>query len=31
MTTSAPAHASEGELITALRDVWGGYLETPVY
>ena len=27
----ARAHASEGEIIAALQDVWGGYLETPVY
>jgi methylmalonyl-CoA mutase N-terminal domain/subunit len=27
----ARAHASEGEIITALQDVWGGYLEMPVY
>jgi methylmalonyl-CoA mutase N-terminal domain/subunit len=27
----ARAHASEGEIITALQDVWGGYIETPVY
>ncbi|MDP1850182.1 MAG: methylmalonyl-CoA mutase family protein [Solirubrobacteraceae bacterium] len=27
----ARVHASEGEIIAALQDVWGGYLETPVY
>jgi methylmalonyl-CoA mutase N-terminal domain/subunit len=27
----ARAHASEGEIIAALQDVWGAYLETPVY
>jgi methylmalonyl-CoA mutase N-terminal domain/subunit len=27
----ARAHASEGELIAALQDVWGAYRETPVY
>jgi methylmalonyl-CoA mutase N-terminal domain/subunit len=27
----ARAHASEGEIVAALQDVWGGYLETPVY
>jgi methylmalonyl-CoA mutase N-terminal domain/subunit len=27
----ARAHASEGEIIVALQDVWGGYIETPVY
>jgi methylmalonyl-CoA mutase, N-terminal domain len=27
----ARAHASEGEIIAALQDVWGKYLETPVY
>ena len=27
----ARAHASEGEIVAALQDVWGSYLETPVY
>jgi len=27
----ARAHASEGEIIAALQDVWGGYVESPVY
>jgi methylmalonyl-CoA mutase N-terminal domain/subunit len=27
----ARAHASEGEIIAALQDVWGAYRETPVY
>jgi methylmalonyl-CoA mutase N-terminal domain/subunit len=27
----ARAHASEGEIIAALQDVWGAYTETPVY
>jgi methylmalonyl-CoA mutase N-terminal domain/subunit len=27
----ARAHASEGEIIAALQDVWGGYRETPVF
>ncbi len=27
----ARAHASEGEIIGALQDVWGGYRETPVF
>ena len=27
----ARAHTSEGEIIAALQDVWGRYLETPVY
>ena len=27
----ARAHASEGEIIAALQDVWGSYRETPVY
>jgi methylmalonyl-CoA mutase, N-terminal domain len=27
----ARAHASEGEIIAALQDVWGEYRETPVY
>jgi methylmalonyl-CoA mutase N-terminal domain/subunit len=28
---AARAHASEGELIEALQEVWGSYTETPVY
>ena len=27
----ARAHASEGEIIAALQEVWGSYTETPVY
>jgi methylmalonyl-CoA mutase N-terminal domain/subunit len=27
----ARAHASEGEIVRALQDVWGAYVETPVY
>ncbi len=27
----ARVHATEGEIVAALQDVWGGYLETPVY
>jgi methylmalonyl-CoA mutase N-terminal domain/subunit len=27
----ARAHASAGEIIAALQDVWGGYVESPVY
>ena len=27
----ARAHASEGEIVAALQDVWGSYLESPVY
>ena len=27
----ARAHTSEGEIIATLQDVWGRYLETPVY
>jgi hypothetical protein len=27
----ARAQASEGEIIGALQEVWGGYIETPVY
>jgi methylmalonyl-CoA mutase, N-terminal domain len=25
------AHATEGELVSALQDVWGSYTETPVF
>jgi methylmalonyl-CoA mutase N-terminal domain/subunit len=28
---AARAHASEGEIVTALQDVWGRYRETPVF
>jgi methylmalonyl-CoA mutase N-terminal domain/subunit len=28
---AARAHASEGELVQALQEVWGGYSETPVF
>jgi methylmalonyl-CoA mutase, N-terminal domain len=28
---SARAHASEGEIVDALQDVWGSYTETPVF
>ena len=28
---AARAHASEGEIIHALQDVWGSYRETPVF
>ena len=28
---AARAHASEGELVQALQDVWGGFTETPVF
>jgi hypothetical protein len=24
-------HASEGEIVEALQDVWGAYRETPVF
>ena len=27
----ARAHASEGEIIQALQQVWGDYTETPVF
>ena len=27
----ARVHASEGELVPALQDVWGTYTETPVF
>jgi methylmalonyl-CoA mutase N-terminal domain/subunit len=28
---AARAHASEGEIVAALQDVWGAYTETPVF
>ena len=28
---AARAHASEGEIVHALQDVWGNYRETPVF
>jgi methylmalonyl-CoA mutase N-terminal domain/subunit len=28
---AARAHASEGEIVQTLQDVWGGYSETPVF
>ena len=28
---AARAHASEGEVVQALQDVWGGFTETPVF
>jgi methylmalonyl-CoA mutase N-terminal domain/subunit len=28
---AARAHATEGEIVTALQDVWGDYRETPVF
>ena len=27
----ARVHASEGEIVAALQDVWGSYTETPVF
>jgi methylmalonyl-CoA mutase, N-terminal domain len=27
----ARAHATEGEIVDALQDVWGAYTETPVF
>jgi len=27
----ARIHASEGEVVSALQDVWGSYTETPVF
>jgi methylmalonyl-CoA mutase N-terminal domain/subunit len=27
----ARAHATEGEIVLALQDVWGSYTETPVF
>ncbi len=31
LLAAASAHATEGEIITALQHVWGSYTETPVY
>ena len=28
---AARAHATEGEIVEALQDVWGSYTETPVF
>jgi methylmalonyl-CoA mutase, N-terminal domain len=28
---AARVHAGEGEIVTALQDVWGGYTHTPVF
>ena len=28
---AARVHATEGEIIDALQDVWGSYTETPVF
>ena len=28
---AARAHATEGEIIHALQEVWGAYTETPVF
>jgi methylmalonyl-CoA mutase, N-terminal domain len=28
---AARAHATEGEIVHALQDVWGAYTETPVF
>ena len=28
---AARAHATEGEIVRALQDVWGDYTETPVF
>ena len=29
--TAARVHATEGEIVEALQDVWGSYTETPVF
>jgi methylmalonyl-CoA mutase N-terminal domain/subunit len=31
LLTCARVHASEGEVVSALQDVWGSYTETPVF
>ncbi|MEP6952636.1 MAG: methylmalonyl-CoA mutase family protein [Solirubrobacteraceae bacterium] len=31
LLAAARAHATEGEIITALQDVWGNYTESPVF
>jgi methylmalonyl-CoA mutase, N-terminal domain len=31
LLAAARAHASEGEIVDALQDVWGSYTETPVF
>ena len=31
LLTAARVHASEGEVVGALQDVWGSYTETPVF
>jgi methylmalonyl-CoA mutase, N-terminal domain len=28
---AARVHASEGEIVESLQDVWGSYTETPVF
>jgi methylmalonyl-CoA mutase N-terminal domain/subunit len=28
---AARVHATEGEIVQALQDVWGAYTETPVF
>jgi methylmalonyl-CoA mutase, N-terminal domain len=31
LVAAARAHATEGEIVHALQDVWGAYTETPVF
>ena len=31
LVACARAHATEGEIVAALQDVWGSYMETPVF
>ncbi len=31
LVDAARAHATEGEIVAALQDVWGAYTETPVF
>ena len=31
LETCARVHATEGEMVSALQDVWGSYTETPVF
>jgi methylmalonyl-CoA mutase N-terminal domain/subunit len=31
LLTAARVHATEGELVGALQEVWGSYTETPVF
>jgi methylmalonyl-CoA mutase N-terminal domain/subunit len=31
LVDAARVHASEGEIVEALQDVWGSFVETPVF